>query len=350
MTYEMDVLQKEFDKLVNLSLKELKEPIDDEKKRKITERGLKSVMPQLIENTLKTLKKTAPRMLRERRSLSAKFTKRNMHRWSKGFDLLEKLIVICTEAGENYNNFYRPTAVETQDIVFDISVRLHARACHISSEILCLLKNGYADGGHARWRALHEVVATTLFIIKHQRPAAERFLAHEIVDSYKGMIQYNKYADRLNVVPFSKTETDKHRLHYDKVIAEYGPDFKGLYGWASASLNISSPRFANIEADVKLDHMRPHYKWASQNIHANVKGVKNKLGMCEAKEDVLLVGQSNSGMTDPAHATAISLSQITVGLLAAEPNLDSLVTMEAIMAIADEVGDAFLDVEQEQKP
>ena len=67
--------------------------------------------------------------------------------------------------------------------------------------------------------------------------------------------------------------------------------------------------------------------------------------MCEAKEDILLVGQSNSGMTDPAHATAISLSQITIDLLMLKPNLDHVIMMNIILDYEKEVGQSFLKVD-----
>ncbi|MFS4688338.1 DUF5677 domain-containing protein [Klebsiella quasipneumoniae subsp. similipneumoniae] len=73
--------------------------------------------------------------------------------------------------------------------------------------------------------------------------------------------------------------------------------------------------------DVNLEHMRPYYKWASQNIHTGSKAMRNRLGLCETNEDILLVGQSNSGMTDQ-HATAINLVQVTVSLLFLKPNID----------------------------
>lgn len=58
---------------------------------------------------------------------------------------------------------------------FDLVVRHHARACHIANEILCLLKNGFADAAQARWRALHEVAATAMFIAKHGKSVLSAF-------------------------------------------------------------------------------------------------------------------------------------------------------------------------------
>jgi len=342
------MLQEMFDDIIKEKVLQMETPIDEDGVSDLVEKSINSVLPKITKLFLDTLKQNAPEMLLERRGLSSQFVVRNIDRWSRAFDLLETQIVMCTEAGENFNKSYRSTAVQKQDIVFDTLVRIHARACHISSEILCLLKNGYADGAHARWRALHEVVCVGLFIFKHGKEAATRFVKHEIIDSYKAMVQYNKYESRLNVDPFSEEEIYECKARRDMLIEEYGDQFKDPYGWATPFFNKPStrfkPNFTDIEKNIELDHMRPYYKWACQNIHVNIKSLKDKLGLCEAQEELLLVGQSNSGMTDPAHSAAISLSQITITLLNVEPTIDELINQQAIISITDEVGQAFLGV------
>lgn len=73
--------------------------------------------------------------------------------------------------------------------------------------------------------------------------------------------------------------------------------------------------------------------------------MRNRLGLCEVKEDILLVGQSNSSMTDPAHAAAISLTQATVTLLFLEPTIDHVVISKIIQDYSDDVGNTFLRIE-----
>lgn len=303
--------------------------------------------PEVVRLIKGSLVKSAKKMLKEHRKFSRDFEKRNVKRWAKAFDLLETHIVICTEAGEEFNTSYRQTAVESNNLVFDIVVRHHARACHIAQEILCLLKSGFADAAHARWRALHEVNVTAMFIAKHGQDCAERFYFHDIVDSYDGMIEHKKFEGQLQEKAASQDEINGCKVEYDELIARYGKNFGDHYGWASYLFpNHRRVGFTAIEKDIGLDHMRPYYKWASQNIHSGSKGMRNRLGLCEAKEDILLVGQSNSGMTDPAHGTAISLSQITCTLLVLEPTLDHIVIMKIIDEFQEDVGDAFIEVEQ----
>ncbi|WP_216841341.1 MULTISPECIES: hypothetical protein [Shewanella] len=72
--------------------------------------------------------------------------------------------------------------------------------------------------------------------------------------------------------------------------------------------------------------------------------MRNRLALAECKEDILVVGQSNSGMVDPAHATAISLMQVTCTLLLLNPSIDSIVIMEIAKQYSDKVGEEFLNL------
>lgn len=306
-----------------------------------------NLIPEMAAIVKKRLIDSTNKMLREHRSLSDEFVTRNISRWAEAFDLLETLIVICTESGEDFNNSYRQQAASEDDLVFDLVVRHHARACHIANEILCLLKNGFADAAHARWRALHEVAATAMFIAKHGNECAERFYYHEIIDSYNVMIEHEKYEHRLQAKGPSVEEISNCKIQLDQLIKKYGKKYADNYGWASYLFpNHNKVGFGAIEKDVQLEHMRPYYKWASQNIHAGSKAMRSRLGLCETDEDILLVGQSNSGMTDPANATAISLMQITTTLLFLKPTIDQIVTAKIILDYTDEIGNTFLKIER----
>ena len=68
--------------------------------------------------------------------------------------------MISRESGDLFNESFG----KNNDQVFFVLWRLHARSCQITMEILALLKSGFADGAHARWRTLHEIAVTALFI------------------------------------------------------------------------------------------------------------------------------------------------------------------------------------------
>ena len=302
-------------------------------------------IPEIAARIVFSLRESSEEHLELVREYQEGFVDRNAERWEKGFNALEILIIVCTETGEEFNNTHREKAIQDRNIQFDLVVRLHARSCHIASEIFWLLKGGFADAALARWRALHEVVVTALFLLNHGNELAIRYYEHETIESYKAMKQFNRYKSRLSVEEFSEEELIECKVARDEAINKYGQAFEENYGWAADALNNKRPNFFNLEEAVNLDHLRPYYKWASQNVHANVHGIRNKLGLAEAKEDVLLAGASNSGMTDPADLTALSLSQISVGLLTIYSNMDALIAQYVIKELSSNIGDLFLEIQ-----
>jgi Family of unknown function (DUF5677) len=304
-----------------------------------------SLIATLPKNLPSSIKALAGNRLAESRAIDAGFVERNTLRWKEGFDLLELQIDIAIETGESFNARIRPEAVQQGNLLFDVLVRLHAKGCLISKEVFTLLKNGYADGAHARWRSLHEISVTAMFLAKHGKDAAKRYVDHELIENYKGATTLNKYASRLNPSEFSNAELDEFKSQQEAVLKFYGKEFGNSYGWAAPFINENklNPNFFDLEKAVGLDHWRPYYKLASQNIHATVKTISRSLGLSEAVNDVLQVGPSNSGMTDPAHCTAISLSQLTSTLLLSEPTLDGIVLTKILVSLSDEIGNAFIE-------
>jgi hypothetical protein len=266
--------------------------------------------------------------------------------WARPIDLLEMLLAISLEAGEGLNNQFRSKASRNEDLVFDVLTRLHARACKISSEIVTLLRSGHADGAHARWRSLHEIAVVGFFIESYGNDVAERYLLHEGVESYKATKLYQDYCARLQYEPLTNEEVRIARERYEHLLNRFGRSYTGDYGWASTALGKKNPTFRDIERNVLLDHMRPYYKLASHNIHANPKGILFKLGLAKDSGEVLLAGPSNMGLADPGHGCAITLTQITIALLLTRPNIDRLVMCRVLLQLADEIGKEFIQAHE----
>lgn len=337
-----------FHKIITSLIQEKLSSISTEEELELFETNIDTVIHESIaeitHQVLESIKKLAfTGGLEERKNMHQNFVERNYQRWNAGFDALELLISVCIESGEIFNKKLRPQAAIDNDILFDTLVRLHAKGCLIANEILCLLVNGFPDGAQARWRALHEISVTALFLAKSDSDTVNRYLLHEIVESYKGATQHKKYAHRLQAEPPSDEEIGALKLRYDELVERFGKSFTDSYGWVTPTIKKNRKiHFADIEEAVKLDHWRPYYKWASQNIHANVKTIKTSLGLIEAKEDILLVGQSNSGMVDPAHSMALSLTQLTACLLSTTPTIDNAISMNILQILTKEVGELFL--------
>ena len=224
-------------------------------------------------------------------------------------------------------------------------------ACQVSGEVLALLHAGFADGAHARWRSLHEMAVVASLIQEHGQELAERYLLHEKVQQYKLACEYQKFYGRLDLEPLSKETLDSLKVQRDELIARFGKAFKNDYGWASLAIGNDRPTMSDIEQQVQLDHLRPYYRMASDNVHPNSHGVYFRLGLHSSqKDEVLLAGPSNLGLADPGHSTAIALLQITTDLLATKSVFDCVVTMKILEELTNEVGEAFLKVHQELEP
>ena len=229
-----DVIRDRIENYSDLTEKEIEEKLD---------KFLESI-PDLLDDislvVKKTLDKNSSKMLKEHRHIRKYFEKRHNRLWKKGLDLLETFIVISYEAGEDFNNSFREEAAKNNDFVFDTLTRLHARSVQVAYEVLSLLRSGFADGAHARWRTIHEISVVGLFINKYGQDVAERYLLHEVIESYKAMNQYQKYCARLGQQPYAVDELNSIKSTRDKLVDKYGKDYCVQYGWANNALDRKS--------------------------------------------------------------------------------------------------------------
>jgi hypothetical protein len=209
-----------------------------------------------------------------------------------------------------------------------------------------LLKAGLADGAHARWRTLHEIAVIAYFIKDQGSEVAKRYLHHEITETYKEALVYQEHCRRLGYEPLTEKELEVIRKRSDEILRTYGKDFREEYGWVPRSI-LSERNFAEIEKHVKLDHLRPYYKAASQNVHSGPKGIGIKLGLLRggSHEPMLLAGQSNYGLADPGQNAAISLNQITTCLLSIRTTFERASTMKAMQKLVEQINPAFVEVQ-----
>jgi hypothetical protein len=339
-TFTIDLSDSETDTLLEKILNELHDSLAN---------AVPEIVNEITKQVIDSLKCDAPSMLREQRKIRKQFEKRQLNTWKKPLDLLETLLLLALEAGDDYNHEFRQQASEEQDHVFEVLTRLHARACQTSSEILTLLRSGHADGAHARWRSLHEIVVVSSFISEHGDDLAEKYLLHDAVESYKAALLYRQYSELLGYDPIPQDEFDRIKEARDQLVDRFGSSYGNNYGWASSILQKADPTFRDIEESVKLDYLRPLYKLASHNVHANPKGIFFKLGLYPNSRDILLAGPSNTGLADPGHGMAISLTQITFALLTQQPNIDRLVRCNILMGLEREIGELFYHVQKLQE-
>jgi hypothetical protein len=262
--------------------------------------------------------------------------------WGKPLDLLYAFYGICQEVGQEFNQRYRDRAYDEDDYSCQALIRLHARSCLVFSEVVALLRSGYASGAHARWRTLHEIAVVASFLREHDDDIAQRYLANDAIQAYKSALSYRLYAERLGQDGPTDEEFDEAKRQRDELVARFGSEFKYDYGWAAPVLPGQGRTFAEIEAATELDHMRPYYKMASHAIHPNARALFFDLGLGD-DENLMLAGPSTRGLADPGIGATIALYQATVSLLNERPDIDELVTMLVLQRMVPVIEDALME-------
>ena len=314
------------------------------------------VIQDAVEDSLKAsadslfeaLKHDAPAMLAEHRGIRIGFEQRLYERWGPALDLFETVLVIAQEAGGNVQAQHRERAAQERDILFGVLVRLHVRACQTASEVLALLRSGFAMAAMARWRTIHELAVVMTLLSEHGKELAQRYLDYQAVERAKNAEDYQLYHAKLGFESYTTEEIATIRRQRDIVLKKYElePNFRDPYGWAAKAICIRKPQFKQLEKAAKLDHLRPFYGMASHGIHSQSGDIFFQLGQI-GPERVLIAGASNGGLADPGHSTLNSLALCTAILLGIAPDLDTAMTLPAMSRFVDEAGQAFLKIHQE---
>ena len=94
---------------------------------------------------------------------------------------------------------------------------------------------------------------------------------------YKLALKHRMHAKAIQEEPISQKEFEEIKAERDKLVARFGTPFKKDYGWAASTLGKKQPTIADIEESVDLEHWRPYYGMASDNVHANAHGAYYRL-------------------------------------------------------------------------
>jgi hypothetical protein len=291
------------------------------------------------ESTLGSLKQRWPEQFASERATIEAFRSNLEARWAEGFHLLRMLITICLELGDDNLRRYRRSKKRRGSNLQGVLIRLHARACQVCAEMMSLMEAGFADGAMARWRTLHEINTVAAVLVEHGEEIADRYVAHEVVEAKRAMDLYAKSHVLLGYKPIAKRDQARIVKRYEKALATYGVKFRTDYGWAAKHLKKECPTFADLEEEAGRNAFRSHYRMASYNVHAGAKGIFFKLGVLDQSH--VIAGASNTGFLEPAQNMAISLTSITSILLAQHRTLDSIVAIQVLVDIRDQVPAAF---------
>lgn len=258
-------------------------------------------------------------------------------RWELSFNHLEMMWSVAQELGEAHVHLIKAAGGKDDNAVMEALAHLFPRALLVAQEIICLLKGGFPDGALARWRSLHELSITAMYIAKHGEDVAIPYLLSSHFAARRGAVQMNRLAGNADQKMFSDTEMKEFDTSCTRAERMLGRKISkdSLGEWPR--INEKHNNFADIEKDVGMDMLRPQYKWASTHTHAHHRPMDNLLGMAEGDAEKHLVSASNSGFVGPLQMVATTLAQITATYLLHVPNPDRVVHSNIMLKLAEEM-------------
>lgn len=315
---------------------------------KFLEEGLPSVIKTVSEKSatdlLASLKKRWPEQHAWEAATIASFRKNLEVRWGKGLDLLRLLLSICLEIGAENVRKHKRSKRRREAHLSEVIIRLHARACQVSAEIIALMESGFADGAMARWRTLHEIGVVATVISDFGEETARRYVAHQVIEAKAAMDEYARSSVALGYEAIPKRLASKIAKDYERALEKYGKEFASPYGWAAENLKKKKPIFPDLEAAAGRALMRSHYRMASYNVHASSRGAFFRLSLLDSSG--IIAGASNAGLAEPGQNTAFTLTLVTTLLYGPRWKFDDIVALQVLSRLRDEIPSAFLRAER----
>jgi hypothetical protein len=312
----------------------INEPLD-----KTFEEVIPNIGKDMARRVFSEIKRESAITLAGERFLLDQFAARLYKRWRKALDSLHLFIAIAREIGATaYEHLKRLEFADKKFLIASLS-RLHARACQVAGEIDSLLRAGYADGAHARWRTLHEISIVAWLLNNHGEELAERYWLHVHVEALRAANQLNKHAAKLGERRFAKRELNSMQVTVDRLCQRFGESYKNSHGWACPLFaSNSNPNFSQLEELADFGHFRPYYKMASHNVHADPRGATFRIGLLPNRDGkAILAGPSNAGLDEVGGWTAYSLLNTTYSLTSVTNTLDSIVYGQILIMLKEEV-------------
>lgn len=339
----MDILQRKLEKTIRQLAKS--NELSPDELDALVEESYRGWINHVARAVHEDLQRRSKEMLAEEGRNTRDFERRNKRRWKPPLDQLKVMIRIVEESAEGLVAEWNKKHKD-DPYTFGALNHLCVRSLMLTREIICLIEGGFADGALGRWRSLHETAVAACFIAEHDELTAERFMASFTCKSKKAMLQFNEYAERANLDPFGDKDIRAAEKECRELEERLGKGLGDDFGWAREALGAKGkPTLFDLEQAAGLDHWRPRYRWSSQSIHSGYRPPFSSLGMAEAKAMLHLTGQSNSGMVDPIHMTAISLLVAATSFLTRWPNADRLVAARILDQISRDIGPLAMKVE-----
>lgn len=189
----------------------------DEKLKEFFMNSIKDIPQVIFQNLIDDPSK----VLNDNREYRKGFEERLYELWREPLDLFEVLINLSLDAGQRKKDKLCG-GKNIDNAKYLALIMIHARALIISNEVITLLKGGYADGAHARWRSLYELAVVSFFLKHNEECVSRRYLDHQTMKRYKDLDDYQQHCTKLGYEPFTGKQIDTMRKEYKKLICKHG--------------------------------------------------------------------------------------------------------------------------------
>ena len=293
------------------------EQMEEVRSRENVSNTYTKMMEQISDDSVKTIESIMYEKVTKEKAFTDEFLARQNQKWGEAFVASDALYICIIESAESYRDYVIETHGQEVSYLYHALANIHGRALQIYAEIMCLNKNGYADGAYARWRSLYELSVIATFISKYGEKVAEAFV---------------KSAD-----------TDDG------------------YDWARAAdcLKNSDKKFITFsyiqnKCREETRFWRKEYGFVNILVHASSQGTMYRMGADTSK--AIPIGRSDMGMAISAVHSAMSLVQITKCFFTVFPHGYSTVAVftfhkwvDKIIEYYQSVEDSFSSDEDENK-
>lgn len=337
----------EFEERPGLKSATLTFTAEDAKEISAATKRLKAEMPEMVSRIAKDsarlmvrrIRKQWPDVQAEHDESREAFAETIQLIWGDALDKLDMLLATAESVGGQAIEVSRSSRSKKRVALTAALDRLHVRGCQVATEVLVLLREGFADAALARWRTLHEISVVAMLLGEQGEDIAARYLDHDLVEAQRAAEEYQRCHPKDAAKEKNKRKLRETLAAYDAVVAHYGPSFRSPYGWAAKALGVEKPTFRHLEDAADQAQMRLQYKLASFGVHAGAKGLLSSVA--DVFGDGPPGGASIGGLHEAGIETAYSLVRLTGPLLSPSWSIDKLAGLNALITLRDDAAKMF---------
>ncbi len=314
-------------------------------------RHFESKLPRMIESVVSTIMDEIFRYCTSNTTDLKKWERKIKRQINNRYGLALELFAAFIELNNKissmtYRKWHEQFDNRDDQVKLDVLIANHVRACQIAGEVRVLVANGYADGAHARWRTLHEICVTFLFLCDHDYQTTYMYNDYEVIEKWKKAKEYRETHELLGFDPMEDGEWEELEKARQILLDKYGKDFGDSYGWFINHMPKGRRNFKELEKLAGQDHLRAVYGWANENVHAGISGLRQRLGLRENEQYYFLIGPADYGFFDPVQYTSASLTEMSQALLGMEDSILNKTYAELLTIFQNELVKEFSRAEE----